>query len=187
MEGRAGIEPATARITTWGSATELPSRWTWQGLNLRPPRYQLGAHTCRAPCPFAAVQLYPQRESNPRRRRERAVSWATRRWGPVGTLERPRLPRQVSNLGLPNQSRASCRWTTGHQAHEGLALRNEMRQRVRGVGRNKGADGGELLQVFLRVKFMAGHVGSSSLRCCSVDWYSQRGSNPRYLTENQAS
>lgn len=55
MEGRAGIEPATARITTWGSTTELPSRWIRQDLNLRPPRYQLGAHTNRAPYPFAAM------------------------------------------------------------------------------------------------------------------------------------
>lgn len=51
----------------------------------------------------------------------------------------------------------------GALALEGSALRNQVRQRLRGGGRNEGADGGELLQMFLSVKFMASHVGSSFL------------------------
>lgn len=83
--------------------------------------------------------------------------------GAWGNYSDPSLPRQGSNLGLPDQSRASCRWTTGHRPPEGSALRNKVRERLRGVGRNEVADSGELFEMLLVVKFGADHVGPSFL------------------------
>ena len=42
-------------------------------------------------------------------------------------------------------------------------MRNQVRERLRGVGRNEVADGGELFEMLLVVKFDADHVGPSFL------------------------
>lgn len=135
MEGRAGIEPATSEVSA----------------------------RRRAPCPFAAVQPYPQRESNPRRRCERAVSWSARRWGPVGTLERPLAAPPGIEPGSPGPKTGVLPLDDGALAPEGSALRNQVRERLRGVGRNEVADSGELFEMLLVLKFGADHVGPSFL------------------------
>lgn len=42
-------------------------------------------------------------------------------------------------------------------------MRDQVRERLRGVGRNEVADSGELFEMLLVLKFGADHVGPSSL------------------------
>lgn len=51
----------------------------------------------------------------------------------------------------------------GALARKGSALRDQVRERLRGVGRNEVADSGELFEMLLVLKFGADHVGPSSL------------------------
>jgi hypothetical protein len=89
-----GLEPATSAVTgrranqlrygalRWNVCSSRRAGEADSGAKCSGPRTMLRTASHRmARC---ARMRYPQRDSNPRYRRERAASWATRRWGRVG-------------------------------------------------------------------------------------------------------